>query len=78
MGSKKIFLNPNNFGTLKESNFSWNVGLGINALSHLQVGVTYNIPLGNTGDVKNTSVWGNVSNIELKNNTWQVRLAYMF
>ena len=78
MGSKSISLGEMPIGSLKESNFSWNVGVGINALKHLQLGVTYNIPLGNTGDVSKGSFTEVARNIELKNNTWQVRLAYMF
>lgn len=65
-------------GSLNRSNFSWNVGLGINALSHLQVGVTYNIALGETGDLKSQDISGIAKEIDLKNNTWQVRLCYWF
>ena len=61
---------------LESSSFSWNVGVGINALSHLQLGVTYNIALGQTGEI--TGVIDGVQAVKLKNNTWQVRLAYMF
>lgn len=78
MGSKSISLGDGLSGTLKESNFSWNVGVGINAFKHLQLGVTYNIPLGDTGDVSSATFVENVKKVNLKNNTWQVRLAYMF
>lgn len=63
-------------GSLKTSSFSWNVGVGVNAFSHLQVGVTYNIALGQTGEVEN--LIDATKTAKLKNNTWQVRLAYLF
>ena len=37
--------------TLKKSNFSLNVGAGVQLMSHLEIGVTYNIALGKTGEV---------------------------
>lgn len=61
--------------TMNTSSFSWNVGVGINALSHFQLGVTYNIPLGNTAEINGVAT---LNNMEVKNNNWQVRLAYMF
>lgn len=63
-------------GSLERSNFSWNVGVGINALNHLQLGVTYNIALGKTGQLD--GLVDAIEVAEIKNNTWQVRLAYMF
>lgn len=76
LGGKTLSWNNLEYGSLETSSFSWNVGLGINALSHLQVGVTYNIALGQTGEV--TGIADVAKTAKLKNNTWQVRLAYMF
>ena len=76
LGGKSLTWNGTEYGSLETSSFSWNVGLGINALSHLQVGVTYNIALGQTGEI--TGIVGAAKTAKLKNNTWQVRLAYMF
>lgn len=63
-------------GSLERSTFSWNVGAGINLLSHLQIGLTYNIAMGETGQIRNVD--GVVEAFDMKNNTWQVRLAYLF
>ena len=63
-------------GSLERSTFSWNVGAGVNLLSHLQIGLTYNIAMGETGQIR--SVDGVVEAFDMKNNTWQVRLAYLF
>lgn len=76
LGGKTLTWNGVKQGSLETSSFSWNVGVGINAFSHLQVGVTYNIALGQTGEVQN--VIDATKTAKLKNNTWQVRLAYMF
>ena len=63
-------------GSLERSTFSWNVGAGVTLLSHLQVGVTYNIAMGETG--KLGGVGDVIKEFDVKNNTWQVRLAYLF
>lgn len=63
-------------GSLERSTFSWNVGAGVNLLSHLQIGLTYNIAMGETGQIRNVD--GVVEAFDMKNNTWQVRLAYLF
>ena len=52
---------------------SWNVGAGVTLLSHLQVGVTYNIAMGETG--KLGGVGDVIKEFDVKNNTWQVRLG---
>lgn len=51
VGSRNIGTVLGSMGSLERSTFSWNVGVGINALKHLQLGVTYNIALGETGEV---------------------------
>ncbi len=66
----------NNLGTLNTSTFSWNFGVGLNMLSHIQLGVTYNIAIGETGHLNGIKDVYDATDI--KNNMWQVRLAYMF
>lgn len=51
---------------------SLNVGAGIKLIQHLQIGVNYNIPLGDSFKLKN------VGDVDSKYRTWQVSLAYMF
>ena len=62
---------------LKSSNFSWNVGVGIMALTHLQLGVTYNIPISKSGQYYFPD-GTDLKSVRLKNNTWQLRAAYFF
>jgi hypothetical protein len=76
LGSRNLSFEGLSLGTLERSMFSWNVGIGITALDHLQVGIAYNIALGETGQVKN--VMDAAKSFDLKNNTFQVRLAYLF
>lgn len=57
----------------KRTNVALNLGGGLKLFKKLQVGVTYQIPMGNTFDVKalNGKKIGETK-------TWQVSLAYMF
>lgn len=76
LGSRNLTFDNVSLGSLERSTFSWNVGVGITALNHLQVGIAYNIALGETGNIKNAM--DAVESFDLKNNTFQVRLAYLF
>lgn len=69
----------------KKSQLSLNLGVGVKLLSHLQAGVTYNIPLGDTAefdDYDYNDVGDNVQVISdvfgAKNKTWKVHVAYIF
>ena len=53
----------------KKTQVALNLGAGVKLLRKLQVGVTYQVPMGNSFEV---------GNIDVKNKTWQVSLAYMF
>ena len=63
---------------IKKSEFSWNIGCGVTALSHLRVGYNYNIAIGKTAefDLLTTGVAG--AKGKLKNNTHQISLTYLF
>ena len=50
-----------------------NLGAGLKLLKKLQVGLTYQIPMGDSFEWKDTE---NV--VKAKNKTWQVSLAYIF
>ena len=56
----------------KKSMVSLNVGAGVKLIQHLQIGVNYNIPLGDSFKLKN------VGDVDSKYRTWQISLAYMF
>ena len=56
----------------KKKLVSLNVGAGLKLFRHLQLGVNYNIPLGDSFKLKNAG------DVDSKYRTWQVSLAYLF
>lgn len=64
----------------KSANFSVNVGLGVTIIKHLEIGATYNIACGKTGEATWKGVAEKVAeNIgEGKSNAWQISAAYYF
>lgn len=63
--------------SLKKSNFSVNVGLGVTLLSHLQVSANYNIACGKTAEVNLLNGMGKAID-KSNNNSWQIALGYWF
>lgn len=70
--------------TLKSSNLSANIGLGLMLLDHLQVSANYNIAIGKTGEFNViTSTTGAISDVitgstNARANAWQIAVAYYF
>lgn len=63
--------------SMERSTMSWNVGVGLHLLKHLQVGATYTWGIGK--DL--TEVYNQLTSEKTdkwKNNMWQIRVAYMF
>lgn len=58
----------------KESNFSVNVGAGVSLINHVEVGFTYNIAVGKTGEISGADG----AKINARANSWQVSAAYYF
>lgn len=59
---------------MTRSSWGWNVGAGVELFNHLQVGVTYTIPI---SDVSVSGVAGGIVD-NFKQKTVKVRLAYYF
>lgn len=57
----------------KKTQVAVNLGVGLKLLRKLQVGVTYQIPMGDSFEWKDAS-----KVVTAKNKTWQVSLAYIF
>lgn len=79
VGDKNFKWNDSSCYSLKKTNFSVNVGLGVTLLSHLQLSANYNIACGKTAD----ATWKDVSSNVIekgnsKNNSWQIALGYWF
>lgn len=62
----------------KDSNLSLNLGAGVSLISHLEVGFTYNIALGKTGEFEWKNEAGKLITGKARNNSWQVSAAYYF
>ena len=64
----------------KKSTVGLNLGVGVKLIKHLQVGINYNIPMGESGEVNMD--WDTVKDTwkgrNYKIKTWQMSLAYMF
>lgn len=73
VGDKNFEWDKSGCYSLKKTNFSVNVGLGVTLLSHLQLSANYNIACGKTADVTWKEMNGNS-----KNNSWQIALGYWF
>lgn len=87
VGSKDYKWNDVSNYTLRSSNFSVNVGAGVSLLNHLEIGATYNVACGKTGEVKSikdavTDAAGQLASDFVtksnRTNAWQVYLAYYF
>ncbi len=76
LGSRNLTFDGESLGRLERSTFSWNVGAGVTLLNHLQLGLTYNIAMGETGRLEDFK--DQIARFDIKNNSWQVRLVYLF
>ncbi len=66
---------------LKDTNFSWNVGFGVEAMQHFRVGYTYNIALDKWAEVKDNvtdTVYQGLKNDKMKGSSHQVYLVFVF
>lgn len=80
VGKKSQDLIENTSWSVKNSNFSVNVGAGFTVLSHLQISANYNIVCGKTSDASLQKVGEQIVNKEARSraNAWQIALAYYF
>lgn len=79
VGQKNFGAEYSNF-KMKKSAFSVNVGAGVSLISHIEIGFTYNIACGSTGEVTVLNTATNVVEhvFDAKANAWQVSAAYYF
>lgn len=61
----------------KKTQVGINIGAGVKLIKHLQLGVNYNIPLGNSGEVSFKDGVDAVLS-DYKTKTWQLSAAYIF
>ena len=58
----------------KKTQVALNLGAGVKLLSKLQLGLTYQIPMGDSFEWKNVTE----KTVSAKNKTWQASIAYIF
>ena len=66
---------------IKDSNFSWNVGFGMEIIRHFRLGYNYNIALGDWAEVKEDlteTVYQGLKNDKMKGSSHQVYLVSIF
>ena len=66
------------FVNQQKCDISWNFGLGIEVLSHVQVAASYGLGLNNTLDKLKIRSTSSTSGIEGKNRYWTITAAYLF
>jgi opacity protein-like surface antigen len=71
---KSMYENFN--GAVSRSSWGWNVGAGLELFNHLQLGVTYTIPISDNGQLTKDEFSNIFSNYKQK--TVKLRLAYYF
>ena len=57
---------------LRDANLSVNFGAGLYLMGHLEVGFTYNLAAGKSGEFKN------LKDVDTHNHAWQINAAYYF
>ena len=70
--SDKVFKTEFGEYRLKDANLSVNFGAGLYLMGHLEVGFTYNLAAGKSGEFKD---WNDV---DTHNHAWQINAAYYF
>lgn len=69
--------NDNWFWNTKDVQYSWNFGLGVEVVKHLQIQAQYSLGISNI--LKTVKVADHaVTDIKLKNNYWSITAAYLF
>lgn len=61
--------------SMKKSYTTFNVGAGVKLIQHLQIGLNYNFSINKLAKARIENYEGS---IDMKKNTWQVSLAYLF
>lgn len=77
IGDKEQNLGTSNW-TLKNSEFSVNVGVGATVINHVQITLNYNIACGKTANLTLGSVGDAIKNTNSRANAWQIGVAYFF
>lgn len=64
--------------TFEHNILSWNLGIGLMLLDHVQVGFNWNFPITNSGKIAKQVLGVVTDKDEMKNKEWTIRLNYYF
>lgn len=62
----------------KKNNTTFNIGAGVKLIRHLQIGVNYNFGLSRVASIIGNDEFKEFAGEKIRNNTWQISLAYLF
>lgn len=62
----------------KKNNTTFNVGAGVKLIRHLQIGMNYNFDLSRVASIIGNDEFKEFAGEKIRNNTWQISLAYLF
>ncbi|WP_281644975.1 porin family protein [Bacteroides zoogleoformans] len=73
-------VNTDEAANSKKAQVGLNVGAGVKLLKHLQIGINYQIPMGDTFSISGAAntLWQNVLGKKAKTKTWQISATYVF
>lgn len=57
---------------------SWNIGLGLMLIDHVQVGFNWNFPITNSGKISKQVLGAVTDKSKIKNSEWAIRVNYYF
>ena len=74
LGNKNWYVVDQTSFEWKKANVSWNFGVGVKLISHLEIGAGYNLALSKLAKFTGTGNNGG----SFKANSWQIQAAYIF
>lgn len=78
VGDSKKVLKTSSY-KFSDSNFSINVGAGVRLIKHIEIGATYNIAVGKTGEIESVAdAASGAFSSKGRSNSWQISAAYYF
>lgn len=62
----------------KAAQWTWNVGIGLELIRHLQIGASYGFGINNVVKDLEVPILGNMETVKARNNYWTVTAAWLF
>ncbi len=84
IGNSKLYTSEGLKATFEHNMISWNIGIGLMLLNHVQIGFSWNFPITNSGKLTKEVVDELTGDIKesistnMKNKEWSIRVNYYF